>query len=204
MRVIALGTPALGRLDEGLAAASRLAVTYDHVGSTLDPAVACHTRTVELGRNTFDAAVDGLKAWVCHRGIGATVHPEGAPIAEGSTILVVLRVGRVRLLVPNRIVAVVNEPDRYGFAYGTLRGHPEHGEEAFLVERHANGRTTATIRVAAKGDWLIARLASPLVRCLQRTALDRYLAALQRYATEPAATSILDTAPKADLRPLVE
>jgi uncharacterized protein (UPF0548 family) len=90
--------------------------------------------------------------------------------------------------VPDRIVAVVHEPDRFGFAYGTLPGHPERGEEAFLVERHADGRTTATIRVAAKGDWLIARLASPIVRRLQRAALNRYLAALQRHATEPTTT----------------
>ena len=188
MRMITLGAPGPGRLDEALTDASRCAVTYDHVGSTLDRAVACHTRTVELGRDNFDAAVDGLKAWACHRGIGATVHPEGAPTAVGTEVLVVLRVGPIRLLVPNRIVAVVNEPDRFGFAYGTLPGHPEQGEEAFLVERHADGRTTATIRVSAKGDWLIARLASPLVRCLQRVALNRYLAALRRHATEPTRT----------------
>lgn len=189
MRVITFGDPAPGRLDAALAEAARLEVSYDHVGSTLDPAVACHTRTVELGRDNFDAGVSGLKAWACHRGIGASVHPEGAPIAVGVTVLVVLRVGPVRLLVPDRIVAVVHEPDRFGFAYGTLPGHPERGEEAFLVERHADGRTTATIRVAAQGDWLIARLASPIVRRLQRVALNRYLAELQRYATEPTRTT---------------
>lgn len=188
MRVITLGDPDPVRLAEAWAEAALLEVTYDHVGSTLDPAVACHARTVELGQDTFDAAVDGLKAWACHRGIGATVHPEGAPIIEGSTVLVVLRAGPVRLLAPDRIVAVVNEPDRFGFVYGTLPGHPEKGEEAFLVDRHANGRTTATIRVVAEGDWLIARIASPLVRCLQRAALNRYLAALQRYATEATRT----------------
>lgn len=188
MRVITLGTPAAGHLDEALAEASSLAVTYDHVGSTLGTAVPCYTRTVELGRDNFDVAVDGLREWACHRNTGATVHPEGAPIAEGTTVLVILRVGPVRLLVPDRIVAVVNEPDTFGFAYGTLPGHPELGEEAFLVERHADGRTTFTIRVAAKGDWLIARLASPIVRCLQRAALNQYLVALQRYATQPTRT----------------
>ena len=188
MRVITLGDPDPGRLDETLREAAQLEVTYDRVGSTLDPTTDCHSRTVELGRDTFDAAVEGLKAWVCHRGIAASVHPEGAPIAVGTTVLVVLRVGPVRLLVPDRIVAVVNEPDSFGFAYGTLPGHPERGEEAFLIERRADGCTTATIRVVAEGDWLIARLAGPVVRRLQRVALNRYLAALQRYATEPTRT----------------
>lgn len=185
MRVITLGNPAPGRLDDALAEASGHEVTYAHVGSTLDPAVACRTRTVELGHDTFDVGVEGLKAWVCHRGIGADVHPKGAPIAAGTDVLVVLRAGPIRLLVPDRIVAVVNEPNRFGFAYGTLPGHPERGEEAFLLERHDGGRTTATIRVAAQGDWLIARIAAPILRLLQRAALNRYLAALQQYASEP-------------------
>ena len=34
-----------------------------------------------------------------------------------------------------RIVAVVNEPDRFGFAYGTLGTHPQRGEESFIVTR---------------------------------------------------------------------
>ena len=34
---------------------------------------------------------------------------------------------------PCRVVYVVDEPDRRGFAYGTLPGHPESGEELFLV-----------------------------------------------------------------------
>jgi uncharacterized protein (UPF0548 family) len=38
-----------------------------------------------------------------------------------------------------RIVAVVDDPDRYGFAYGTLTVYPETGEESFLVVRDANG-----------------------------------------------------------------
>lgn len=189
MRVITNGEPDQRRLDETLREAARLDVTYSQVGSTMNPAVACYSRTVELGQDTFEAAVEGLKTWVCHRGIGATVHPEGAPIALGTTSLVVLPAGPIRLLVPTRIVAVVDEPDRFGFAYGTLPGHPERGEEAFLIERHPDGHTTATIRVLAEGDWLIARLAAPVVRRLQRLALNRYLAALQQHAAEPTRTT---------------
>lgn len=184
MRLISFGHQTPDRLDETLSEAADLEVTYDHVGSTLSPTAPCHSRTVELGDDAFDAGVEGLKAWVCHRGIGASVYPEGAPIAVGETVLIGLRAGPVRLLVPNRIVAVVDEPDTYGFAYGTLPGHPERGEEAFLVERHAGGRTTATIRVIAEGNWLVVRLASPIARLLQRAALDRYLASLQRFVTE--------------------
>lgn len=187
--MITVGEPDQRRLDGTLREAARLDVTYSHVGSTMDPAFAGYSRTVELGQDTFEAAVEGLRTWVCHRGIGASVHPAGAPIAVGTTLLVVLPVGPVRLLVPTRIVAVVDEPDRFGFAYGTLPGHPERGEEAFLIERHPDGRTTATIRVLAEGAWLIARLAAPAVWRLQRVALNRYLAALQQYAADSTRTT---------------
>lgn len=189
MRVIALGKLAPRQLDEAIAESSRLDVTYQDVGSTLDPTAPCHTRTVELGHDTFGAAVTGLKAWACHGGIGASVYPDDAPLAAGTTLLVVLRVGPVRLLVPDRIVGIVDEANRFGFAYGTLPGHPERGEEAFLIERHPDGRTTATIRVAAEGDWFIARLAAPIVRRLQQAALNRYLVALQRYVNDTTRTA---------------
>jgi hypothetical protein len=34
-----------------------------------------------------------------------------------------------------RVVAVIDEANRYGFAYGTLPVHPETGEEAFMIVR---------------------------------------------------------------------
>ncbi|HEV8560641.1 MAG TPA: DUF1990 family protein [Actinophytocola sp.] len=45
---------------------------------------------------------------------------------------------------PGRVVHVVEEEHRRGFAYGTLPGHPECGEEAFLLERHADGTVTCS------------------------------------------------------------
>ena len=79
--------------------------------------------------------------------------PDGAPVqpaavgtageavftAEGTALLRPGDVARMRMAfwprrIPARVVYVVDEPARRGFAYGTLHGHPESGEEAFLVE----------------------------------------------------------------------
>jgi uncharacterized protein (UPF0548 family) len=38
------------------------------------------------------------------------------------------------MLLPARVVYRVEEPRRFGFAYGTLPDHPERGEERFLIE----------------------------------------------------------------------
>jgi uncharacterized protein (UPF0548 family) len=71
-----------------------------------------------------------------------------------------------------RIVYIVEEDGpvvRYGFAYGTLPGHVECGEERFLVEWHrADDSVWYDIRAVSKPGVLLTRLAYPLTRRLQR------------------------------------
>ena len=81
--------------------------------------------------------------------------------------------------VPCRVVDVVDEPDRRGFAYGTLPGHPETGEERFAVERNpASGEVTVTVTAFSNPALWRTKLAGPLGRLLQRTMTQRYLKAL--------------------------
>ncbi len=72
----------------------------------------------------------------------------------------------------------IQEPDRVGFAYGTLVGHPERGEELFLVERQADDSVTLTIRAFSRPARWYTRLAGPLYRLVQRLIIERYLRAL--------------------------
>jgi uncharacterized protein (UPF0548 family) len=178
---IRLGRPSPSWLEARLAVASAAPVSYDHVGSTLreDTGRSVHRETLELGASSaaFERAKDGLRAWVCHRGIGAFVHPGDAPIEVGSTLLVVLRVGPVSIVVPDRVVAVVDEGDRFGFAYGTLVGHQERGEELFLAERRADGTVQGTLTVDAVTATLAARAVSPAVEWFQHHAARQYLVA---------------------------
>ena len=93
----------------------------------------------------------------------------------GTSLLVVLPAGPCSIVVPNRIVAVVDEPGRFGFVYGTLDGHQERGEELFLVEHLDDDTVRATLRVDAVISSTPARLVAPAVRAFQRHALHRYL-----------------------------
>lgn len=173
-------------------------VDYDHVGSTLDPDrergaaerqgrhVGRQELVVGRGDVDFDRAADGLRQWACHRGIGAKVVPQGAPIEEGETVLVVLPAGPFSIVVPNRIVAVVDEADRFGFAYGTLPGHQERGEESFVVERRPDGSVVGVIVVDARTATLAARIADPAVRRFQGVAITRYLRGLRDHVASPA------------------
>lgn len=66
---------------------------------------------------------------------------------------------------------------RCGFTYRTLQGHPECGEETFVVEKDlATGKITAALRSWSRPGFWLAALAYPITRPLQlragRSALD--------------------------------
>ena len=82
-------------------------------------------------------------------------------------VAVLARVFGVWTLNACRIVYVVDEPTRFGFAYGTLPDHAECGEDRFLIERDDNGTVWYDIRVFSRPRLLLARLAAPLARRLQ-------------------------------------
>lgn len=158
-------------------------VTYDHVASTLDPdADPTGSRyqrqvTVGTGAAAFSAARTALRTWRPQRSLGASIAPDGVAPDLGETVVLGLGLGPLRLAVPNRIVAVVDETNRYGYAYGTLPGHPEQGEELFLLEIEDDATATFTIRVDAQPAADLRHLSS-VIRPLQRLALRRYLAAV--------------------------
>jgi uncharacterized protein (UPF0548 family) len=171
-----------------IVARSRAAApTYDHVGSTLRdgphaaaPRSLTEAAQVEARGQAFDDVKQALRSWQPQRAIGATAGPPAIGPDLGETVVFGFGVGPARLLAPLRIVAVVDEPDRYGYAYGTLPGHPLRGEELFLVEQTPEG-LTVTIRVQAQPAGAM-RFFAPLIHYLRRFALRRYLAALLRAA----------------------
>jgi uncharacterized protein (UPF0548 family) len=75
-------------------------------------------------------------------------------------------------------VYAVDEPDRRGFGYGTLPGHPECGEEAFIIERHADDTVSFTIVAFSRPASRLAKAAGPAGRAIQRQTTTRYLRAL--------------------------
>ncbi|MHB1139053.1 MAG: DUF1990 family protein [Microthrixaceae bacterium] len=182
---IVFSRPSTERLDAMLLTAATSELTYDHIGSTLDdpPGATIHSqeRVLGSGQTCFDHAVAGLRVWACHGGLGARVHPADAALTVGANALVVLPAGPFAIVVPDRVVAVVDEPRRFGFAYGTLDGHQERGEESFVVEYRDDDTVVATIAVEAEAATLASRVAAPLVRRFQHLAIGRYLRGLQTY-----------------------
>lgn len=67
-----------------------------------------------------------------------------------------------------RIVYVVDEPDRFGFGYGTLPGHACRGEERFLVERLADNSVWYDVAAFSRPNQWPVWAGLPLARMVQR------------------------------------
>jgi uncharacterized protein (UPF0548 family) len=168
-----------------LRAAARADLTYPEVGASTGglPAGYRHVRRsgdIGAGISAFDAAVQQLLSWNLHRRAGLDVEATTPSASLGSTIVLRVGVRPFRLFAPCRVTVVVDEPQRKGFAYGTLPGHPEVGEELFLVTRDDNDRVQIHISAFSRpGTWW-ARLGDPVTRRVQDRLTDRYVAAAVR------------------------
>lgn len=162
---------------------SGLDLTYPEVGRTAAelPAGYGHVqKSVDLGAGDgrFDAASAALLAWQMQRRAGVRVEPATEGVAVGTDAVLLLGFGPLAVRAPVRVVYVIDEPDQ-GFAYGTLPGHPETGEEAFLLTRRADQRVRFTITAFSRPVSALARLAGPLGVLTQRWVTARYLRALR-------------------------
>ena len=142
-------------------------------------------RSIGHGRARFAEARAAIEAWAGHRRAGAIVHPADQPIEKGGDVALALRVWPLWVTASCRIVEVVDEPDRFGFAYGTLDHHPESGEESFLVRRDpATDEVRLEIVAFSRPTSLPARLGGPFGRLFQRFMAGRYLDGFQ-HPTSP-------------------
>jgi uncharacterized protein (UPF0548 family) len=133
------------------------------------------------GTEQFQRARFGLQRWEAHRLPGVRVYPPRAEVRTGATVIVTLGTPLIALAAPCRIVRVVEEADRWGFAYGTLRGHPEEGEELFLVSISPDETVRFDITVFSRPGSPLVRLAGPIGRGVQKMGAQGYLRALRRF-----------------------
>jgi uncharacterized protein (UPF0548 family) len=127
-----------------------------------------YRRRVGHGTADFHVAAGLLHAWRMHRAAGASVEATG-PAVEGA--ISVVRLAGLRA--PCRVVwsVPVVESDTggvAGFGYGTLPGHPERGEEGFLVTLSAAGDVWFDLAAFSVAATWPARAAGPVGRLAQR------------------------------------
>jgi uncharacterized protein (UPF0548 family) len=159
--------------------------TYPETGATNGefPAGYHHfrlRRRIGTGRALFDSAAEQILTYGMQRGTGVFGSASTPSAAPGTTLTVRLGIGPLAITAPCRVIYVLDEPDRRGFAYGTLPGHPEIGEELFTVE-HTPADDAVHGLIAAfsrPGTWY-TRLGGPVTRLLQSYIAGKYIDAIR-------------------------
>ncbi|MFI1018501.1 DUF1990 family protein [Streptomyces sp. NPDC020965] len=152
----------------------RPTLTYPEVGATrLGPLPdgyhhLHHTARIGRGREVFEAAGTAVLTWQVHRGSGVRLRTTAPGAAPGARVEVSAGLGPVRIGAPCEVVWTTDESHRAGFAYGTLAGHPERGEESFVVDFRDDGSVWFTVMAFSRPARWYTRLAGPLVPLAQR------------------------------------
>ena len=159
-----------------------LAFSYPELGASADldsadaraalaPRYDIDRREYDLGRGRalFERARAALLAWRQFEIPWLELYGVG-PVVPGRTVATLLPLSRLWFLSPCRVVYAELDPggDAVAYAYGTLQGHPESGEERFALS--FDPATEAVhYRVAAfsRPARLFSKLGYPFARRLQ-------------------------------------
>lgn len=149
--------------------------------ATPPPGYVCdHNRTpLGVGPEAFAAAIAALRRWAQFPPGWVVVDPMDAPIREATVVSVAARAYGLWWANACRIVEVIDEPNRFGFAYGTLPGHVEMGEERFTVELTADGVVYFDILAHSRPRFWLTKLAYPLARRAQKRFARDSMAAMR-------------------------
>ena len=167
--------------DVDLRALEELPLTYAEVGATASgelPAGYDHQhaeRQIGTGEQRFEQAAAAVMRWGMQRGSGLRVQAS----SEVAVVDAVVVVKMGFLPAPCRVVYVVDEPDIRGFGYGTLPGHPESGEERFVVRRDpVTSAVYAEVSAFSRPATWWSKAGGPVVKLGQRLIARRYLRAV--------------------------
>jgi len=179
--VIQLRRPSQREIDAVLTSAGPL--SYPEVGSTrkLDtPAgreslaprydVDHHEFVLGKGRALFEAAQSSLMAWR-HFEVPWLQFHGSREVTTGQVVATVVSIAGLWFVNPCRVVYVVSSVEQFSvsFAYGTLGGHAESGEERFRVYFDApSEKVVYEIAAFSRPAVLLSKLGYPLARRLQK------------------------------------
>lgn len=203
MGMLSLRKPSADSLRQLVAKQAGLPFSYSAVGATAErppPGYVVDRTRIRLGEGeaVFTFAQAALRQWRQFRlGWVEAWSPE-TPLEPGQVVAIMGWAVGLWWLNACRIVYTVDETGpitRFGFAYGTLPGHVERGEERFLLEfERDTGAVWYDILAFSRPNHLLTRLGYPLVRRMQkRFGRDSAAAMFQAVHTTSPLPEILQT-----------
>ena len=162
--------------------------SYSPAGITRNPPQSGYNvdhNRVQLGSGLlcFTGAVTAVQKWKMFDLDWVRMFWDDTPIEPGSTVAVVVSHLGFWSMNACRIAYVVEESGerhRYGFAYGTLPGHAERGEESFTVEWNKQDETVWYDLLAVSKPGTLATLGYAYARRLQKRFARESMEAMKR------------------------
>jgi uncharacterized protein (UPF0548 family) len=166
--------PSQAVIDAFLSSQREESFSYAAVGSTrIGPPAGYavdHNRVrLGYGADVFHRSMELLQCWRMFRLGWVELFQSDSPIEANVTVAVLIRHFGFWSLNACRIVYVIKEERRFGFAYGTLRDHAEQGEERFSIDWSADDDSVwyDILAFSRPRQWQ-ARIAKPVTRMLQK------------------------------------
>ena len=127
-----------------------------------------HQFPLGQGEAVWQKAKQALRQWQQFPPTWTQIYPNNAPLEPNTNVAVLFKVIGLWWINSARIVFAFDEPNRFGFAYGTLPDHIERGEEVFWVERDDQFRVTYHIKAFSRPAHWLVWLAYPMARFFQK------------------------------------
>lgn len=137
--------------------------------------VLWEARAIGRGKD-FGTARHRILSWQMHRDAGIRVQSDG-DVEVGRPVKLSIGIGPFLIPASCEVVAVVDGEQEAGFGYGTLAGHPERGEQAFLVTLRPDGLVVGSVASFSRPAPLAA-VGSAVLQKAQRIVAKRYIAAM--------------------------
>ena len=187
--MISLQQPSAAQVDAFLSRARLHGFSYPDVGATGGKISGGYTidhNRVVLGRGaaTFHTAAAALRRWEMFKLGWINAFPESDRIEKGTTVAVVISHFGFWSLNANRIVYVIEESRRFGFAYGTLVDHAETGEERFLIEWLDDDSVAYDILAFSKPAVWWSKIGRPVARLLQKRFARDSMSAMKKQSVD--------------------
>lgn len=169
--------PSAEQIEKFLVEQRDLPFSYKEVGASqaqIPPDYPINRHHIQLGAGaeTFSRAKDALESWTMYKLAWTRLYPAGAPVVPGEVVCVAANHFFCWSLNPCRIIYVLEEGEavkRFGFAFGTLPGHSEEGEERFTVEwRREDDSVWYELLSFARPHHILAKMGFPFVRLFQQ------------------------------------
>lgn len=113
--------------------------------------------------------------------------PDGTPwVSPGATVHLHGRARGMKADAELRVIFVIEEPRRVGFALGTVDRSVVSGEESFMLEWHDNDEVWFTVRAFDRPNAFLYKLFPGMLRRRRRALFQRYLRAISPLYTTSA------------------